>query len=87
MGTCMSAQKQQSRRKQVLDAFDQPPADTNTIDPRSLPTLTFHALLTNVKIKRCSYVSKEITIKENALHENQLRRVPRVRAARKIFLE
>ena len=57
MGVCGSASF--GKLKDNSASFDIEPADTESLKGQSLPTLAFYILLSDLKIKKCSYVHVE----------------------------
>ena len=51
MGGCMSSN---STPLQTKHQYDTEPTDTSQLDPSFYPLLNFKALLTKLKLKRCS---------------------------------
>jgi len=54
MGVCGSASF--DKLKDNSARFDIEPADTESLKGQAIPTLAFYILLSDLKIKKCSYV-------------------------------
>ena len=54
MGACSSSQESSNQHK--IGSISCIPFDTDSLKSQSLPTLSFSALITDIKIKKCSYV-------------------------------
>jgi len=57
MGVCGSASF--DKLKDNSARFDIEPADTESLKGQAIPTLAFYILLSDLKIKKCSYVDVE----------------------------
>lgn len=54
MGTCVSQFK--GRKSDTTEQYDSIPTDTPSLKAITLPTLAFYVLISDIKIKKCTYV-------------------------------